>query len=158
VAPGLAYRRLGIVNVAFLKPAGAGDRGRVLVDAGLDGCAGAIARAAADRFGEGARPAAIVMTHGHFDHVGALEHLAPAWDAPDGRWLHAPGHTPGQVALWREADRTLLSGDAVITTRQEAAYAVALQSPEIQGPRPTSAPTGTARVAPPAPWPRSSPR
>ena len=31
---------------------------------------------------EGARPAAIVMTHGHFDHVGALASLAERWDVP----------------------------------------------------------------------------
>ena len=29
-----------------------------------------------------ARPAAILLTHGHFDHVGALQELADAWDAP----------------------------------------------------------------------------
>ncbi|WP_420456520.1 MBL fold metallo-hydrolase [Rubrivirga sp.] len=31
------------------------------------------------------------------------------------RWLHTPGHAPGHVALFREADRTLLAGDAVAT-------------------------------------------
>ena len=34
VAPDIAYRRLGIVNVIFCGPAGAGDREWVLVDAG----------------------------------------------------------------------------------------------------------------------------
>ena len=37
---------------------------------------------AAARFGEIARPAAIVLTHGHFDHVGALEPLLAVWDVP----------------------------------------------------------------------------
>ena len=41
-----------------------------------------ILRAAAERFGADARPAAIIMTHGHCDHVGALEDLAQEWDAP----------------------------------------------------------------------------
>lgn len=53
---------------------------------------------------------------------------------PGWRWIHAPGHTPGQVALWREDDRTLLAGDAFITTAQESAYAVATQAPELHGP------------------------
>jgi hypothetical protein len=67
--------------VAFLGHPDAGDRGWVLVDAGIPGFAGTIARAAEHRFG-GSRPAAIVLTHGHFDHVGALKELAERWDAP----------------------------------------------------------------------------
>jgi glyoxylase-like metal-dependent hydrolase (beta-lactamase superfamily II) len=38
------------------------------------------------------------------------------------------------VSLWREADRTIIAGDAFITTRQESAYAVAVQSPEMHRP------------------------
>jgi glyoxylase-like metal-dependent hydrolase (beta-lactamase superfamily II) len=33
-------------------------------------------------FGEGSRPAAIVLTHGHFDHIGAVHTLAHEWDVP----------------------------------------------------------------------------
>jgi len=82
VADGVAYLRTGIVNVVFVGEPDAGDRGWVLVDAGLPGFAHAIASAAARRFGPGNRPRAIVLTHGHFDHVGTLASLARDWDVP----------------------------------------------------------------------------
>ena len=53
---------------------------------------------------------------------------------PGWRWIHTPGHAPGHVSLWRESDRTLIVGDAFITTKQESAYAVATQRPELHGP------------------------
>jgi glyoxylase-like metal-dependent hydrolase (beta-lactamase superfamily II) len=53
---------------------------------------------------------------------------------PGWRWIHTPGHAPGHVSLWREADRTIIAGDAFITTRQESAYAVATEKPELHGP------------------------
>jgi glyoxylase-like metal-dependent hydrolase (beta-lactamase superfamily II) len=49
-------------------------------------------------------------------------------------WIHTRGHTVGHVSLWREADRTLIVGDAFVTTAQESAYAVAVQRPEMHGP------------------------
>src|SRR5215218_6349117 len=194
VTTDVAYLRDRIVNLFFVGEPGAGEQGWTLVDAGLYGSAERIVRAAEDRFGLGARPAAIVLTHGHFDHVGALETLVQRWDVPvyahelelpyltgrsaypppdptvgggalarlsplfpkqpvnlgtrvrtlpaDGavpgmpgwRWIHTPGHAPGHVSLWRASDRTLIAGDAFITTKQESAYAVATQRPEIHGP------------------------
>ena len=55
-------------------------------------------------------------------------------EMPGWRWIETPGHTPGHISLWRESDRTLIAGDAFITTAQESAYAVFTQQPEIHGP------------------------
>lgn len=194
VTADIAWQRLGIVNVVYVGVPDTGSNQWVLIDAGIPGTTKLIKNAVSDRFGENARPSGIVMTHGHFDHVGALKNLAEEWDVPiyahqqelpylngatsypepdpsvgggmmamasrfyprgpidvsqwlqplpaDGkipgmpgwRWIHTPGHTKGHVSLWHEANRTLIAGDAFITTDQESAYAVATQKMEIQGP------------------------
>lgn len=194
ITPELAYLRLLMVNVFFVGRPGAGDREWVLIDTGLPGDAHRIARAAAERFGERARPAAILLTHGHFDHISSLKDLAERWDAPvfahrlelpyltgrsaypppdptvgggamsllsplfprgpfdfgaivqplpedgsvpglpDWRWVHTPGHAPGHVSFHHAAMRTLVGGDAVITTRAESALAVLSQRFELRGP------------------------
>src|SRR5689334_16031118 len=83
--------RIAFVNVYYVglpgrAPGAAGNGGAsvpwVLVDAGLSMGTADILSAAAARFGENSRPAAIILTHGHFDHVGALETLLGVWDVP----------------------------------------------------------------------------
>jgi len=54
----------------------------VMVDCCAPGNESRIRRAAERRFGRGSRPAAIVLTHGHFDHAGSAGPLADAWDIP----------------------------------------------------------------------------
>lgn len=192
-APDLCYLRMSIVNVVFFGDPSKGS-GWVLIDTGLPTSARSIIDAAEHRFGRGAKPLAIVMTHGHFDHAGSLEALQNYWDVPvyahqlelpylSGRasyppadplaggglmalasplyprspvdirprlaplptdkrvpgmpgwqWLHTPGHTLGHVSLWRESDRTLIAGDAIVTTGQESIYEVIMQTPEMHGP------------------------
>lgn len=82
VAAGLAYLRDRIVNVAFIGSSDGRDGPWILVDAGLPGAASRIVRAAESMFGFGTTPAAIVLTHGHFDHVGSLRELIRRWDVP----------------------------------------------------------------------------
>ncbi len=53
----------------------------VLVDTGLPFSHGRIVKAAQSRYGE-KKPAAIVLTHGHFDHAGAALSLAETWNVP----------------------------------------------------------------------------
>ncbi len=193
-AEGVFRVPLSIVNAYLIGSPLPGDRGWVLVDAGLSLSRAAIVGAAAAAFGPDARPAAIVLTHGHFDHVGSLEALAGMWDAPvfahplempyltgradypppdpgagggamawlsplysrrglnlgdrvrplpesgavpylpGWRWVHTPGHTPGHVALFRDADRTLIAGDAFVTTKQESFFAALLKPQVVHGP------------------------
>ena len=77
VADGVWMLRTILVNVFFVKV----DDGWMLVDAGLARSAPAIQRAAVELFGS-EPPRAIVLTHGHFDHVGALPRLLEVWDVP----------------------------------------------------------------------------
>ena len=54
----------------------------VLVDAGLPKMKRGIVDAARIRFGNRTGPKAIVMTHGHFDHVGSLKDMVKRKDIP----------------------------------------------------------------------------
>lgn len=74
----LTRLRHGFVNLYFCGNADSW----VLVDAGLPGSAGTIIRMAERRFGKGTKPKAIILTHGHFDHVGAFPGILEKWDVP----------------------------------------------------------------------------
>jgi glyoxylase-like metal-dependent hydrolase (beta-lactamase superfamily II) len=53
----------------------------VLIDSGTPGNVGNIRKAVEKHLGHGARPEAIVLTHGHLDHSGSARELAEYWDA-----------------------------------------------------------------------------
>jgi glyoxylase-like metal-dependent hydrolase (beta-lactamase superfamily II) len=77
IAPGLHGLRITFVNVFGVEhPQG----GWTLVDAAIPYSAGVIKRWAEKTFGE--RPKAIMLTHGHFDHVSAATELAEEWNVP----------------------------------------------------------------------------
>lgn len=54
----------------------------VLIDTGMPKSADEIKEMVQERFGEDARPKAIVLTHGHFDHVGSIAVLLEDWNVP----------------------------------------------------------------------------
>lgn len=191
VTPDVAYYTNQIVNLVMIgKP---GDNW-VLVDAGMPKSGDEIIKVAEERYGTDKAPSAIILTHGHFDHVGSIVDLILEWNVPvyahpmefpfltgdqaypepdtsveggmlakisslypnkpidiqealqmlppDGsvpdlpgwHWIHVPGHTPGQIALFREKDRLLISADAFVTVKQDSMYKVLVQKKEVCGP------------------------
>lgn len=78
VAPGVWGLKTAIVNLYFVS---APDGSWVLVDTGMHGSADKIRQVANELFGD-ARPRAILLTHGHFDHIGAVRELARDWNVP----------------------------------------------------------------------------
>jgi len=186
----LYYYTNQIVNVVMIgEPT---DTDWVLVDTGMPKCGAEILAIAEERFGEKTKPAAIILTHGHFDHIGGLAYLIKKWDVPvyahplefpylfgeknyfdpvieeecfakltsiypvesldigavlkplpadgsipelpDWRWIHTPGHSPGQIALFRDHDWSLLAADAFVTVRHDSCYRVLIRKIEINGP------------------------
>ncbi|MGD6943782.1 MBL fold metallo-hydrolase [Cytobacillus gottheilii] len=80
-ADGVYAFTVQIVNVCFVATNTAAGEW-VLVDAGMPKSEEKIIEAAEELFGKGAKPKAIILTHGHFDHVGAIIDLVEKWNVP----------------------------------------------------------------------------
>lgn len=78
VADGVWGMKDIFVNVYFVSTTD----GWVLIDTGLRSSYPKIRKVAGQLFGEGVAPLGIVLTHGHFDHTGALEKLVAEWNVP----------------------------------------------------------------------------
>lgn len=78
IASDLFYYNIQIVNICLV----GNEKGWVLVDAGMPSSADVILSLVEERFGSNNRPQAIMLTHGHFDHVGAIIELIKHWDVP----------------------------------------------------------------------------
>lgn len=78
--PELYVHTIQIANIVFYNYPGSKDF--VLIDAGMPKSANEIIEVAENRFGKGAKPKAIILTHGHFDHVGAIIELVKHWQVP----------------------------------------------------------------------------
>lgn len=69
-----------IVNVIFLGEEQSSEW--VLIDTGMPKSSSNIFEVSEKRFGKDSRPKAIILTHGHFDHVGGIVDLIQKWKVP----------------------------------------------------------------------------
>ena len=78
IAPDVFHVTISIANIYMVRSPASG---WVLIDTGIPGHTLDILSAAHACFG-GAPPAAILLTHGHFDHAGNAADLSDYWDVP----------------------------------------------------------------------------
>lgn len=79
VLPDILILQLRVVNAFIIENP---DKSWVLVDSGLENSANFILKTAQKRFGKDTHPKAIILTHGHFDHVGSVIKLSQLWNVP----------------------------------------------------------------------------
>ena len=82
VMPDILVLEFTIVNACIVGDPNSKFDKWVLVDTGLENSADFILQSVEERFGKNSKPQAIILTHGHFDHVGSAITLANKWDVP----------------------------------------------------------------------------
>lgn len=82
VMPDILVMNFTIVTACLVGNPGNNADKWVLVDTGLENSADFILQCAQKRFGKNSKPQAIILTHGHFDHVGSVIKLSELWDVP----------------------------------------------------------------------------
>lgn len=107
VLPDLFSFTVQIVNIHLVGDPQTGDF--VLVDAGMPESAEEIFSVIEERFGPGSQPKAIILTHGHFDHVGAIIELVKRWDIPVYAHVLEMPYLTGQKS-YPEPDSTVEGG------------------------------------------------
>nr|WP_245203611.1 MBL fold metallo-hydrolase [Ammoniphilus resinae] len=80
VRPDIYCHTIQIVNICLVGDPKTEDF--VLIDTGMPKSVDEIISVVEGRFGSQSRPKAIVLTHGHFDHVGAVVDLVKEWNVP----------------------------------------------------------------------------
>lgn len=80
ILPDLYQYTIQIVNIVLYGEPQMKDF--VLIDAGMPKSADEIISVVEERYGSKSRPKAIILTHGHFDHVGGIIELIERWDVP----------------------------------------------------------------------------
>lgn len=79
-APGIVMLKFTVVNAFVVE--NSEDNNWILVDTGLENSDNFILKTIKNRFGENTKPLYILLTHGHFDHVGSVKKLMEYWNVP----------------------------------------------------------------------------
>ena len=82
ITKGIRHLKIIFVNAYFVETPENAANSWVLVDTGMPYSSGKIKNYAEKLYGAGAKPSAIILTHGHFDHAGAALDLAAEWEIP----------------------------------------------------------------------------